>query len=365
VEWKNKRKVAIQGLSALLGAAAILSLWALLSQNTYTKSDSAAGKATSTSVSSAISSSTISQIQVYLTVLGYKPGPDDGIMGTRTRSAIEQFQRDKKLSVTGQPSSYLLAVLRNKAVPVKQTAQSLGFKLCNKTDLVLYTAIAYDIPGKKTWHSEGWWRLNPGQCKTPLQGKLTSKHYYTHAGSEPTTGESLHWTDEYNFCTVSKKFSITATKEAITSPKRCKKMGYKSSGFNLVDVGSRSSYAETFVYPKRGYRSLDEARDAGHKRMLRLIQRKLAALGYNPGSADGAMGPRTGSAIRKFRQGRGPFVASFKSYSQLLASLDVAYDQKTAGRKRSSPPIQTSSASNAPVKRATRRGVSDWALPRL
>jgi len=41
--------------------------------------------------------------QVFLTYLGLDPGTIDGVMGHRTRSALEEFQQQEKLPVTGEP----------------------------------------------------------------------------------------------------------------------------------------------------------------------------------------------------------------------------------------------------------------------
>ena len=46
-----------------------------------------------------------------LATLGYKPGPADGILGSRTRSAVEAFQRDQGLPVTGEVSAKMRSVL--------------------------------------------------------------------------------------------------------------------------------------------------------------------------------------------------------------------------------------------------------------
>lgn len=50
-------------------------------------------------------------IQRALDAAGYDPGPVDGIMGRGTRSAIQAFQRDNNLSVTGQPNTALYRAL--------------------------------------------------------------------------------------------------------------------------------------------------------------------------------------------------------------------------------------------------------------
>ncbi len=49
----------------------------------------------------------VSRVQAGLTRLGYNPGPADGITGTRTKTAIEAYQRDHGLLVDGRPTVQL------------------------------------------------------------------------------------------------------------------------------------------------------------------------------------------------------------------------------------------------------------------
>jgi TPR repeat protein len=50
----------------------------------------------------------IAAVQRELNRLGYRSGPADGIAGNRTRKAIEQFQRDTGLEITGAATESLL-----------------------------------------------------------------------------------------------------------------------------------------------------------------------------------------------------------------------------------------------------------------
>lgn len=54
----------------------------------------------------------IAAVQAALTRLGYDPGPADGVAGRRTRSAVEQYQRDTNLPVTGQITESLVVRLK-------------------------------------------------------------------------------------------------------------------------------------------------------------------------------------------------------------------------------------------------------------
>ncbi|MDJ0957525.1 MAG: peptidoglycan-binding domain-containing protein [Arenicellales bacterium] len=59
---------------------------------------------------------TIYDVQNALTQLNYAPGSVDGVYGGRTRRAIEEFQRDKGLPVTGNINEELLAALKQSGV---------------------------------------------------------------------------------------------------------------------------------------------------------------------------------------------------------------------------------------------------------
>jgi peptidoglycan hydrolase-like protein with peptidoglycan-binding domain len=72
------------------------------------------------------SESGVKKIQRALAERGYEPGPADGVMGDRTRQAIQQFQRDQKLVVDGQPSTALLEILTLPGQPSAVTLAQLS-----------------------------------------------------------------------------------------------------------------------------------------------------------------------------------------------------------------------------------------------
>jgi hypothetical protein len=58
-----------------------------------------------------VGSSIIASVQEELLEEGYNPGPADGVMGSRTRSAIAEYQDDHGLAVTGTINNSLLRSL--------------------------------------------------------------------------------------------------------------------------------------------------------------------------------------------------------------------------------------------------------------
>ena len=78
-------------------------------------------------------------IQRALIERGYRPGPADGIPGPRTRTAIEAFERDAGLRITGKPSSALLDLLvdaRHDAGPASALPDASGLVLPGSVVLV-------------------------------------------------------------------------------------------------------------------------------------------------------------------------------------------------------------------------------------
>lgn len=55
----------------------------------------------------------VSRVQAGLARLGYDPGPIDGILGTKTKMAIEAYQRDHGLLVDGRPTLELAQHIEN------------------------------------------------------------------------------------------------------------------------------------------------------------------------------------------------------------------------------------------------------------
>jgi peptidoglycan hydrolase-like protein with peptidoglycan-binding domain len=97
---------AATGLSivegALIGAAAGGLLGGLTDSSTINLGDPIWAKGDQPANSSAVG-----RVQAGLARLGYQPGPVDGVLGSRTQSAIRSYQRDHGLLVDGRPTEEL------------------------------------------------------------------------------------------------------------------------------------------------------------------------------------------------------------------------------------------------------------------
>ena len=85
---------------------------AVLEHIQYTRQLRDAIKITTPPEDDGISQKTVQLIQTGLSELGYDPGPVDGKVGQKTQDAIRDFQRDRALVPTGEPSSEILTELR-------------------------------------------------------------------------------------------------------------------------------------------------------------------------------------------------------------------------------------------------------------
>ena len=160
--------------------------------------------------------------------------------------------------------------------------------LCNTMSYVIDVALAVESRGTAT--SRGWYRLDPGQCRTALQGALPAGDLFLHARVPALYGTSpLPQRGDTEFCVGVGDFSAPNARNCRSGQRPVMFTAAKPSPVEQSDKDFRLTLAE-----EAGY-SEDQARDAG-------IQRLLAVAGYDPGPIDGVRGGKTDTAIRQFTQ---------------------------------------------------------------
>lgn len=106
-------------------------------------------------------------------------------------------------------------------------------KLCNNTSARHSVAVGYK--SGEQWVSEGWWNLDPGDCRTPIKGDLKYRKYYYRAQSN-----DRDFLDEnYVFCTQGSAFTIEGDKD-------CEARGYRKSRFREIDTGKSVDFVFSF-----------------------------------------------------------------------------------------------------------------------
>lgn len=102
---------------------------------------------------------------------------------------------------------------------------------CNRTQAPLEAALGY----RETtdWVSEGWWRIEPGQCARVFGQPLTERFYFYYATSlvRPSKDKPpFTWSGKYEFCTDTKAFKVTGDGD-------CESRNYQTKGFQEIDLG--------------------------------------------------------------------------------------------------------------------------------
>ncbi|MEM0976156.1 MAG: DUF1036 domain-containing protein [Pseudomonadota bacterium] len=108
-------------------------------------------------------------------------------------------------------------------------------KFCNDTNVTTYIAIAYSDGG--AWKSEGWWNMEPGECKRPIASDLTNSFYYYYADAV-----EFEFVDgKYNFCTQNKVFEIIGD----DIQDNCSDNGYDTTRFQGIELSGETEILVT------------------------------------------------------------------------------------------------------------------------
>lgn len=157
-------------------------------------------------------------------------------------------------------------------------------QLCSRMSYVVEAAIALEDKGAAA--TRGWFRIDPGQCQTVLQGPLPGESLYIHARALPIYGGSpLPQRGHADFCVGEENFVLPAAR-------RCNRPGQSTVRFTAVKPGETDKGLTAYLAEDAEYTD-EQARDAA-------IQRLLVIAGYDASPIDGVRGDKTDAAITQF-----------------------------------------------------------------
>src|SRR5438874_13842175 len=97
------------------------------------------------------------------------------------------------------------ALLAATAILILTAPARADFQFCNKTSYVLDLALA--LEEKDAAATRGWFRVDPGACRSVLQGAITADKIYLHARALAAYGPSpLPPTGPADFCIAEGNF---------------------------------------------------------------------------------------------------------------------------------------------------------------
>jgi uncharacterized membrane protein len=162
-------------------------------------------------------------------------------------------------------------------------------QFCNKTSYVLDLALA--LEEKDAAATRGWLRVDPGACRTVLQGAITADKVYVHARALSAYGPSpLPQAGHADFCVADGNFVIAGAKACQT------RSGQRLARFSQIKP-SDSEQGLTAYLGEEAHYDPAQARLAG-------IQRLLALAGYDANPIDGLEGRKTTAALDQFVKDR-------------------------------------------------------------
>lgn len=241
--------------------------------------------------------SPVAAVQEMLNNLGYDAGPNDGLMGPKTRGAIREFQTDAGLPVTGRIDSELLAQLQSNAAHGRSVEdEETVLRVENKLDSLGWAVGAVD-----------------GKIDDQLRIALTK---YTRFADLPVnenlTMATVVHVDRHMLRNVAESASKLLWQVETDLEQRGYHVGPIDGTTDQYTFRAILDYEEDNDLPRNGQLNpilLDSLAIPDSRPVtdldLREIERLLILQGYAPGAVDGVLDTQTEAAIKEYQTDAG------------------------------------------------------------
>lgn len=156
-----------------------------------------------------------------------------------------------------------LAALGVLCLFASQRPAQAALQVCNRTSYVLYAATGWTTDTDNI--TQGWARVVPGGCATPVKQMLTAKNYYLYARtSQAYSGVARAWGGNIQLCVKDANFAL---KTPVTSAD-CASGDAFTLPFAPVDTHRMQSWTATLT-ESAAIKDDSAARLAGVERLLR------------------------------------------------------------------------------------------------
>lgn len=138
-----------------------------------------------------------------------------------------------------------------------------SLQVCNRTSYILYAAEGWATQTDNI--TQGWSRIAPGSCATPVQGMLSAPGYFLYArSSQAHNGPARAWGGAIQLCAKDANFSLKTP----TASTVCTGNDTFTVPFAQIDTHHMQSWTATLT-ESTAIRTDDQARAAGIDRLLR------------------------------------------------------------------------------------------------
>jgi uncharacterized membrane protein len=167
-------------------------------------------------------------------------------------------------------------------------AAQADLEICNRTSFVIEAAIGVETKGAAA--TRGWFRVDPGACRSVLRGEVAADHLYLHARALPLYGTLRPLSAAHvNLCAGNGDFLLAGAH-------KCTKPEERLLPFAEVRPSKSGNNASVFIAESAGYEP-DQARIAA-------IQRLLTLAGFDAEPVDGSLGVKSEAALAAFLKRR-------------------------------------------------------------
>lgn len=174
------------------------------------------------------------------------------------------------------------------AATVFASPAAADLELCNRTSFVIESAVGIEDQGVAA--TRGWFRVDPGDCRSVLHGDAAFDKIYVHARTLPVYGPVQPLLPgETQLCVGEGEFLIAGAR-------RCTGDKQRLAAFGTMQPRESENGKAVLIAEPAGY-GPEQAR-------LAAVQRLLTLAGINAEPVDGVAGPRTEAAIGQFLRER-------------------------------------------------------------
>jgi len=161
--------------------------------------------------------------------------------------------------------------------------------VCNRTSYLFDLALGLETKGAAA--TRGWFRVDPGLCRTVLTGTLEADRVFIHVRPHPVYPDSpLSLTRHTELCVSQGNFVVAGAR-------KCPSAGQFLAPFTQVKPTEEEGQHRLRIAEEADYED-DQAR-------LAAVQRLLVIAGYDAEPIDGIAGRKTETALAQFMRDRG------------------------------------------------------------
>ena len=190
-----------------------------------------------------LKSAAIAGAQRLLTRLGYSVGPVDGLVGARTRLALDAFRKEHDIE------NDTAAIFSALSEIVAANRFEAGLEICNRSRHRVWAAIGIEEDEGDAIQTRGWLPTDAGKCSPILLDPLDAHAYYFFAEAVDDKGFTVRVNDRRLSWGGAHRLCVSAIRFAIDEQGACDARNFDQRGFYRLSTNGEPRYTVTLQEP--------------------------------------------------------------------------------------------------------------------